>query len=362
MKILAKYAIPSLIDWVVRRKSPALVLVRVGLGLVALVVSGWAAEFSIPVQNGPFTIKFDNGGGNPTIITYTLAGLGIALIVGGSIWEILRHRDEKKRLLRKKVIVVETRGLRDTSGTPLVEAIPPTIEGQRDQLLIDLRQRIQDDVIVHPEASLKRLMHLPSALEGGESGLDRRDLTIIYGGLLPVPFSFLAGTLVDDEGVVQVYDWDRHRETWRPLDEDDDGQRFTTTGLEDVFPGTAEVVLCISVSYRVDLDGVRRKFDGIPMVHLNLKSGSPDCHWSAEKQEALGKQFLDTVIALGNLSITRIHLFLSAQNSIVFRFRRLYDKRNLPEVAVYQYQRENDPPHPWGVLMPVAGIEQPVIV
>ena len=52
----------------------------------------------------------------------------------------------------------------------------------------------------------------------------------------------------------------------------------------------------------------------------------------------------------------------SAQNSVVFRFGRLYDKRNLPEIAVYQYQREEDPPHLWGVLMPVAGIDRPKIV
>ena len=35
--------------------------------------------------------------------------------------------------------------------------------------------------------------------------------------------------------------------------------------------------------------------------------------------------------------------------------------RNLPEVAVYQYQRNAIPPYPWSVLMPVCGIDRPTI-
>jgi hypothetical protein len=288
--------------------------------------------------------------------------LGAALTIGGATWEVCRYRDEKKRLLRNKVIVVEARGLRDTAGSPLLDSLPSTLQGHREQILVDLRQRVKDNVIVDPEAALQRLLPLPADLDRRISGLDRQNITTVYGGLLPVPFSFLAGILMDDEGAVQVFDWDRHSQIWKPLDATDDGKRFLTHGLGDVPKGAPEVALCVSVSYRVDLEGVRRKIAEIPMVHIKLEDGSSDCHWSAEKQEALGKQFLDTVTALGNLGINRIHLFIAAQNSLVFRFGRLYDKRNLPEVVVYQYQREEDPPHPWGILMPVAGIEIPEVV
>jgi hypothetical protein len=116
-------------------------------------------------------------------------------------------------------------------------------------------------------------------------------------------------------------------------------------------------VLVISVSYRIDLDGAQRFRPGFPAIHLELVDGNPDCHWSIDKQCALARQFLETVIALGNRGVKRIHLFLAAQNSIVFRFGRLYDQRNLPDVIVYQYERRREPPYPWGILMPVGKIQ-----
>ena len=118
----------------------------------------------------------------------------------------------------------------------------------------------------------------------------------------------------------------------------------------------------VSVSYVVNPVDVRAKVGEMPIVALDLDGASPTSHWSEDKQRDLGTQFLETVIGLGNRGVRRIHLFLAAQNSVAFRFGRLYDKRNLPEVAVYQYQRAATPPYPWGILMPVCGIDRPAIV
>ena len=286
----------------------------------------------------------------------------MCLVVIGLIWEIYRYRADQRRLNRKKIVVVEVRGLRDTSGTPLLEAIPSNMQGYRDLVLVDIRQGIKDGEIVEPEITLEKLVSLSGDLKRREGGMDRRDLTLVYGGLSPVPFTFLTGVMIDDEGAALVFDWDRHTQAWRQLDGKDDGKRFRELGLGDMPDGAQEVALAVSVSYGVDTNDVRAKVGEIPIVTLDLEGGSPDCHWSEEKQCALGKQFLDTVIGLGNLGIRRVHLFLAAQNSVVFRFGRLYDKRNLPEVVVYQFQRSVTPPYPWGVLMPVCGVNKPIII
>ena len=358
MKKHASHFITSFIDWLFRRRHPAIILVRGGLALLILLITGWAVSVSIPTQHGPFSIRFDSEGGTPMLISYGLFALAIGLCIFGFLW----YRADQRRLSRKKIIVVEARGLRDTSGTPLHEAVPEKLEGNRDQVLIDLRQRVKDGVIVEPSAALEKLASLPTDLERRENGLDRRDITYVYGGLAPVPLTFLTGVLMDDEGSVVVMDWDRHAENWRALDGDDDGQRFSVTGLDAVPANATDVALTISVSYSVDVPGVRQKVGGIPVVEMALASGSPDCHWSEGKQKALGQQFLDTAIALGNRGVKQIHLFLAAQNSVVFRFGRLYDKRNLPEITVYQYQREDAPPYPWGVRMPVSGLAKPEVV
>lgn len=336
---------------------------RFGLGCIALAFgAGWVLNMSIPFRDGQVDISFDSSGGTPIWLVYTAGLLGLGLMVFGLVWEVVRYRIEQKRLNRKKVVIIEVRGLRDASGTSLIKAIPTSLEGYRDHVLIDMRQGIKDGEIVEPEAVLRELISLPTDLKRRENGVDRHDFTLVYGGLAPVPFTFLAGVLIDDENTVRIFDWDRYAETWRQLDGSDDGKRFRGPMIDEISFDTPEVALAVSVSYGVSENDVRAKVGAIPFIAMNLEGGAPDCHWSEEKQRALGSQFLDTVIDLGNRRVKRIHLFLAAQNSICFRFGRLYDKRNLPEVVVYQYRKAEKPPYPWGVLMPVCGIDQPIIV
>lgn len=354
MKKLCRHFLRSLIDWVFRRRSPALFIMRTGLVCATLAFgAGWALDVSIPLQSGQVVISFDSADETPTSLLDTLGVVGLFMLVFGLCWEFARYRAERRRLDRKKIIVIETRGLRDTGGTPLIEAIPASLEGQRDPVLIDMRQGIKDGEIVEPEVTLGELISLPTDLKRRENGIDRRDLTLVYGGLAPVPFTFLTGVLIDDESALVILDWDRHLENWREFEDSDDGKRFICSGLDCICGDAREVALAVSVSYKVNADDVRAKVGEIPVVALELEGGSPDCHWSEDKQRALGKQFLETIIGLSNRRVERIHLFLAAQNSIVFRFGRLYDKRNLPKVVVYQYQRSIVPPYPWGILMPV---------
>lgn len=363
MKILYRHFLKSLIDWIFRRRSPALIMKSAGLVCTTLAFgAGWVLDVSIPFLDGQVDISFDSSGGAPTFLVYAVGIVGLGLLITGFCWEIFRYRTERKSLERKKVIVMEARGLRDSGGTPLIEAIPASLEGYRDLFPIDMRQGIKDGEIVEPEVALGELISLPTDLKRRENGIDRRDLTLVYGGLAPVPFTFLTGVLIDDENAVVILDWDRHRENWRELEDSDDGKRFVCSGLDCIPVDAREVALAVSVSYRVNTDDVRAKVGGIPVVALELEGGSPDCHWSEDKQRALGVQFLETVIGLGNRHVEHIHLFLAAQNSIVFRFGRLYDKRNLPKVVVYQYQRSTVPPYPWGIMMPVCGIERPMLL
>jgi len=336
---------------------------HIGVACLALAFgAGWILDVSIPFQGGRINVGLDSAGGTPIVLVWAAAIIGLGLIAAGFVWEIIRYCAERRRLARKKIVVVEARGLRDTSSAPLIESLPSRFQGQRDHILIDLRQRVKDGEILAPEAALEDLISLPADLKRRENGYDRRDLMLVYGDLTPVPFTFLTGVLIDDEGTAVILDWDRHVESWRELNGADDGKRFRVGGLDDMPVGTKEVALAVSVSYGVNTDDIRAQLRDIPVVELSLEDGSPDCHWSEEKQRALGRQFLEMAIASVNRGAHRIHLFLAAQNSIAFRFGRLYDKRNLPEVAVYQYQRNNIPPYPWSVLMPVCGIDSPKII
>ena len=364
MKKLLKHFVRLAIDWFFRRRSPALLVIKFGVICLALAFgAGWVLDVSFPIRDGQIDVSLNSAGGTPVIIVYMAAVVGVVLIATGLPWEIVRYRTEQRRFVRAKVIVVEARGLRDSGGAPLIDALPPKLEGHRDHVLIDLRQGVKDGEIVAPESALQYLTSLSADLRRRESGFDRRDLSLVYGGLAPVPFTFLTGVILDDEGAITIFDWDRHAEAWRELDGADDGKRFLASMPDLALQQDAnEIALTVSVSYDIIMDDVRTCVGDMPIVQLKLEDGSPECHWSEEKQRALGRQFLDTAIDLSNRGVRRIHLFLAAQNSVAFRFGRLYDKRNLPEVIVYQYQRHAKSPYPWGVLMPVCGIDRPTIM
>lgn len=335
---------------------PGLTLARMGTLLLIAMVGGFFFDVSIPTKDGPFSLRFGDG----DVPLFVVAGgfiVAVILIFVGVRMTLaqLQRRD------RKRVIAVELRGLRDTSGTPLMAAIPASIEGRRDQLLIDLRQGA-DGAILSPELAIKRIEAMPARVATQESGLDREDVQMVLGGLAPVPLSFLLGVLVDDESQITLMDWDRHENNWRSLSASDDGMRFATTGLDQISAGQAEVVLAVSTSYSADRERILAAFVGLPIVQLDLENRNADSHWSEAKQIELGKQFLDVLMELGGKGVCQIHLVLAAQNSVVLRFGRLYDKRNLPDVIVYQYERDQSPAYPWGIKMPVENRQQAELI
>ena len=359
-----KHLIASWIDWLFRRPSPSLRLIVMGVACLTLASGGsWLLDVSLPFRNGRFDVSVNSGGGPPVAIVYMTAGIGLMLIIWGLVW-LARDRAAKQReLSRKRIVVIEARGLRDSRGAPLIQSLPSHLKGHRDDLTVDLRQGVKDGEIDKPEAALEQLISLPADLRRRENSADRQDISVVYGGLAPVPFTFLTGVLIDDETPIVILDWDRHQGVWRELDGADDGKRFQVSVLESVREnGKEEIVLAVSVSYKVHMTDIAARIGDMPVLQLTLEGGSVDCHWSEEKQRALGAQFLETVRVLKNQGVRRVHLFLAAQNSVAFRFGRLYDKRNLPEVIVYQYKGASQAAYPWGVLMPVGGIERPKIV
>lgn len=351
--------ITVVVDWLFRRRSPWVSMVRAGVALLGS--SGLFFSLKIPLANGIFVFTLDTSGGTPALVAYGVALLGALLIIAGIVMEVRHARAEQVALDRKRVFVIEQRGLRDITDTPLADAVPSALSGRRETILVNLRQGVEDGRIVKPEVALDRINILPRDLEQRRASIDRADTSVVYGGLVPVPFAFLTGLLLDDESAITVMDWDRDAERWRVLNGADDGDRFLVSGLNVVTAGASDVIVVVSVSYKVNLPAVVRTVGNLPVVRLDLPNGSTSCHWSEEKQRALAREFRDVMVKLSNHRVGTIHLFIAAPNSIVFRFGRAYDKRNLPSVRVYQYEQSCNPPYPWAVIMPTHGIERAVL-
>ncbi|MBD2746632.1 SAVED domain-containing protein [Microvirga sp. BT688] len=353
------FAIRSAVAWLFRSRNAESWIFR-GAVTVLVVLHGanWFFRYNGSFEGRPVSVEFGTAGVIPESLLLGLSGLCALLMAGAAGWAWTRYAAEQRRLSRKKVFVIEGRGLRDDDGSPLLAAVPETIPGTRVPYLLDLRQR-KDGVLVEPDDLLRPVEAMRIWLHQMQKGNDRSDLTTVYGGLTAVPLTFLTGVLLDDEGDIVVMDWDRTSERWKSLNGPDDTMRFEVSGLE-MAAGASEVVLAISLSYPILSDNLETTF-AFPVIRMTM----PDLqssHWSQAKQAALADQFLGALKQLEGLGVHRIHLVLAAPNSVVFNFGRRYDRRNVPAVTVYQFERAQDPRYPWGIEMPVGGFDSARVV
>lgn len=344
----------SLIEYVFRRRSAGAALIKAGVPLYALVLFSLTIGVRIPTKDGPFIFSWDTSGGSATL-SWGVFIVATAIVMAGLMLIIRDVRHEN----RKKVIVIEARGLRDWQGEALEKAVPISLKGRRDPMIIDVRQGLVDGQIIKPERAIQKLSGLPDDIARHTQGLNRADLSFVLGGLAPVPLLFLLGVILDDEHNILFMDWDRDRRIWRPLDEEDDNKEFDVAGLSVVTRGTKRVALCVSASYDVLDADVRLVEPSAPIVRMDLQNRSTTSHWSEHKQQRLARQFRDIVMVLTRQGVTEISLFLAAPASLSLRLGTVYDKRNLPSVKVNQFEQADPKKFPWAIRMPVAGLITP---
>lgn len=357
------YMARRLTDWLCTRPRPVgRRLIVIGASLSGLAFGApWLRGLEVNGPVGAWWIRWfgaEEGASSWGVLVPIT--LGALLIVAGLAMEIANFLQDRRRRERQVVVVIEQRGLGITADAPLATAVPAKLPGHRDPLIIDIRERLHEGTVIAPQEALKQVLVTKPMLASRIQGRDSADVAIVYGGLMPVPFTFLTGMLLDDESQITVLDWDRDHRHWRELDNADDGVRFDAVTLPDQIGG--EVVLAVSISYVVDLPRIERAFVGLPVVHLRLPQPSTDQHWSFDKQIEWAKAFRAKLQALDQRGASLVHLIIAAPNSVVFRLGASFDRRNLAPGIVYQYERATEPAYPWGVRLPTRGVSDPHIV
>lgn len=342
----------KLVNFLTRKRNIGLGIAAVGVGIIAIVGAG---SFTLEFHQFFGVIeafKFSNEGGLSDFLSTLCAYFGLLTIAIGVSMAYSDWRNERKERERKRVVVVELRGLVDTSDHPLLEAVPESLVGQRRSLLLDVRQKLSSNP---PQVAqvLDEIYLMPRVLRSIREENARGDVQVVAGGIMQVPLLFFTGVVLEDEGNILVMEWDRINSRWGELAEADSGDRFAITGLETVQPG-GEVVVAVSASYVASLPDIEKAFPGVPLVHLRHPKALPNQLWYAGENAALQNQFLQTLGQLEGLKVSMVHLILAAPASICINFGRRYDPHNMPPLRCYQWQRAEENPYPWAVEMPSA--------
>lgn len=348
------HVVRRLTDYVTRVRKPAQFLMMAGGGI--LLANGIWLNFPLSKlvwSSGEQSLEISADPPSDTILLIQIV-IGCLFLIAGAVWAYRDQQEEKARIAREVTIVIESRGLRDEDGRSLKNAVSAETRARVDELPIDLRRFNRDGMVVDPEGAANEIMQVHQDLRRRRLLRDRQDISLVYGGLTPVPFTFLIGVLMDDQGPVATWDWDRTQQAWRKVEGPDDGRRFNLTWNPPT-ERPKEVVVAVSSSYPILDENLARSFPGIPVMRLDLQGRGQDSHWSEEKQAALATQFLEALKDLEALGVETVRLVIAAQNSLVFRLGSRFERRNVPNAVVYQFERDADPPFPWGVQLPAPG-------
>ena len=90
----------------------------------------------------------------------------------------------------------------------------------------------------------------------------------------------------------------------------------------------------------------RRILPGCPLLSMRMGRVEVGNHWSEAKQRRMEDAFVRVMAKLADRGVRRVHLFLAAPNSVVFRLGRHLD-RNWPAVQVYQREPGDAVRFPW---------------
>jgi hypothetical protein len=339
-----------LLNYYVRPRSPGLKLSGWGVAIILVSLgANWA--FSIKGESGSsrLSLELDTTDGPSALISGVAFWFGLALAVVGSATVLFDLRAMTKAANRNRVLVFEFRGLRDTADKPLLGAIPAKYVGQRIDCHIDVRQYLESDP-PNVASAIAAANQIPTMLTLHRGSTLWSDVTVIAGGLAPVPLLFYTGMLLDDGGSKVHFDWERTKRQWQELSDADDGCRFKITGLETVGGGD-QAVLAISSSYKVAAADIAECFGPVPLVTMEFADSALNKLWSEEKQAALVAQFLEVISRLSDKRITTVHMVLSVSASLGLRLGAAYD-RNMPQAKVYQYEPKKSPKYPWSIAMP----------
>lgn len=344
-----------LVHWITRRRNPSRFMLHAG---VAMVVASLAGGWTFGVRGSAGALHLagfaSTSDGLPKSLLVVVLFFGLLLVLTGAGVLLFDWKSFRNAAERSAVVVVELRGLIDTSDSSLLKSVPRGLIGQRLDALIDVRELAVAGAI---KQAMQKVAAMPDLIRRLRGSRAQSDVQVVVGGVLHVPLLFLAGVMLDDEGRILPFDWDRVAEVWRPLDGPDDGERFELSGMDELPSGTPHVVLAVSATYLTDAVAIKDSFSEAPVVSLSLANPLPGLLWSGAKQDALAAQFTAAVATLGNKGVRRISLVLAASSTLALRMGRAYDRRNMPEIACYQYDRVPKSAYSWSVLIGPSNVE-----
>jgi hypothetical protein len=192
----------------------------------------------------------------------------------------------------------------------------------------DLIQRLNDFVGRHPQAH------------------------VAYFGLAHIPLMFHAGYQINRR-VIKVFATNRQTGEWIALSKTGSGPRLS---LQEVPAGSSDdvgdVIVRMSISYAVRSQQIQDIVEQpLASFHLSLAKPKPDVVASEKQLDGYTRAFHQLLVDIHARfpNTQRIHLFLAAPPTLVFRCGQQVSKTVDPDVLVYNFSNKDTPNYGWAI-------------
>lgn len=266
----------------------------------------------------------------------------IALILGFALQASQIYKDSQKR-----AFIFQHFGISDGKTFNIAKARPI-----RDNLnvpetyVIDAHQYYENGSIINPQKALEKTLLIEGIVQA-KSRVEDDNSKYYYGGISQVPLTFVAGTLFENTRNIQVYDWNREDEKTYLIDNGGKPLSFTVEEPESL--SCNKVAIEISLTYPIDHNNSIDAVGDLPTITIKAENLERDNTSTKEAQESVYKEFHRLLDKYSNFNVSEIHVFIAAQNSMVFQLGRQLSKRVHKKVVVWQFEVQNEHPNPWGI-------------
>ena len=281
----------------------------------------------------------------PTILLY----VGLTLILIGSIWILrIEHKLQKQTEIensRKVSLIVQIDAYSNVITTPLNVWLPKEIKGKPIPVVIRKRDALVGGNNLRDVAD--DIINIERTLNQHAGGMDLADISICAGGLAPVPFLFLLGNVLEDERQIHWAEWDRQESRWAWSS---DGEPIHSWDLPNTTNLTSdEVVLKSGITYPISDNDISTAFPNFSIVEWEPSDKIFQRIVDEQSCNEICNEFKSLMVRLKGQGVKRIHFLLACSSALTMRLGSVLDPRNMPEVIVYQYEKNSDLIYTWGL-------------
>jgi len=221
---------------------------------------------------------------------------------------------------------------------------------------IDLRFELKDKSDYGIKKAIEKQFDLTKSIQ--EMIKREHHSQVNYYGLASIPFTMLLGYNISDKYDVVFNEWDNNQKEWLRLSEDTDYPEILVTSKNplDRTKNSGELIVRVNFTTRVEDEHI----ENLALNVLNIidfgvevpKRGIITSKTQIVEYQNAFRELMDDINDKYP-NIKRIHLFMSAQSSIVFTIGSKISERMDAEVVIYEHakQNENDIRYPWGLIL-----------